>query len=199
MRGETGEIVGLRGVTLDISERMQAEEAKNNLALIVESSDDAIWSKNLTGIITSWNPGAEHMYGYAASEIIGQQVTTLAPADLKKEIADIIEKIQRGESVDHLETARLTKDGRRIDVSITVSPIRDEHRKIVGAATIARDITARKKAEAEAIQQREELAHLSRVTMLGELSGSLAHELNQPLTAIQQRPGSSTFHGARRR
>ena len=184
MHDETGGIVGLRGVTLDISERMQAEEVKNNLVAIVESSDDAILSKTLDGTITTWNAGAEKMYGYPASEIVGQHVTTLVPADLKKEVAGILEQIQRGESVDHLETVRVTKDGRRIDVSLTISPIRDEHMVIVGASTIARDITGRKKAEAEAREQRAELAHLSRVTMLGELSGSLAHELNQPLGAI---------------
>ena len=184
MRDETGGIVGLRGVTLDISERMQAEEVKNNLVAIVESSDDAILSKTLDGTITTWNAGAERMYGYPASEIVGQHVTTLVPADLKKEVAGILEQIERGESVDHLETVRVTRDGRRLDVSLTISPIRDEHMVIVGASTIARDITARKKAEAEAREQRAELAHLSRVTMLGELSGSLAHELNQPLGAI---------------
>jgi PAS domain S-box-containing protein len=166
------------------SRRQLAEEENEKLAAIVESSDDAIWSKNLEGTITSWNRGAESLYGYTASEIIGKQVTTLAPADQREEIAGILEKIGRGESVDHLETVRLTKDGRRIDVSLTVSPIKDANKRFVGAATIARDITASKKAEAEATEQRAELAHLSRVTMLGELSGSLAHELNQPLTAI---------------
>ena len=141
-------------------------------------------SETLDGTITSWNGGAEKTFGYPASEIVGQHVTTLVPADLKKEVAGILEQIRGGESVDHLETVRVARDGRRIDVSLTVSPIRDEHRMIVGASTIARDITARNKAEAKAIEQRAELAHLSRVTMLGELSGSLAHELNQPLTAI---------------
>jgi len=174
----------IAGLLISRSRRRLAEEENEKLAAIVESSDDAIWSKSLEGTVTSWNRGAERLYGYSASEIIGQPVSTLAPADQQEEIAEIMKKIGRGESVDHLETVRLTKDGRRIDVSLTVSPIKDAHRKFVGAATIARDMTASKKAEAEAIEQRAELAHLSRVTMLGELSGSLAHELNQPLTAI---------------
>ncbi len=172
------------GLLINHSRRRRAEEAKDKLAAIVESSDDAIWSKNLEGTITSWNPGAEKMFGYTAREIVGQHVSTLVPADLKKEVAGILEQIQRGASVDHLETARVTRDGRRIDVSLTISPIKNEHGMIIGASTITRDITTRKKSQAEAMEQRAELAHLSRVTMLGELSGSLAHELNQPLTAI---------------
>jgi PAS domain S-box-containing protein len=161
-----------------------AEGAKDKLAAIVESSDDAILSETLEGTITSWNAGAERTYGYSAKEIMGQHMMTLAPTDLKNEVAAILEKIGRGESVDHLETTRVTKDGRRIDVSLTISPIRDEQKKIVGSSTIARDITDQKKAQAEALEQQSELAHLSRVTILGELSGSIAHELNQPLAAI---------------
>ena len=172
------------GLLISRIRRRRAEEAKDKLAAIVESSDDAILSKTPEGIITSWNAGAEKMYGYTASEIVGQHVTTLAPAELKAEVAGILEQIQRGENVDHLETVRVTKDGRRIDVSLTISPIKNEDMFVIGASTIARDITARKKAEAEALEQRAELVHLSRVTMLGELSGSLAHELNQPLGAI---------------
>jgi two-component system sensor kinase FixL len=179
-----GKPIFLRGVSMDLSKRKQAEETRKNLAAIVESSDDAILSKTLEGKITSWNAGAEKVYGYSASEIVGQNVSTLAPTDLKEEVTGILERLKRGESVDHLETARMTKDGRQIDVSLTISPIRDERGTIIAASTIARDITARKRAEFEALQQRSELARLSRVTMLGQLSGSLAHELNQPLGAI---------------
>ena len=166
------------------AKRRQAEEAKNKLAAIVETSDDAILSETLEGIIISWNAGAEKIYGFSANEIVGQHVSTLAPPELKGEVQGILERLSRGESVDHLETQRVSKEGMRIDVSLTVSPIRNERGIIIGASTIARDITARKKAEVEELQHRTELAHLSRVTMLGELSGSLAHELNQPLTAI---------------
>lgn len=166
------------------AKRRQAEEAKSNLAAIVETSDDAILSKTLEGTITSWNAGAEKIYGYTANEIVGQHVSTLAPPELKGEVQGILERLSRGESVDHLETKRVSKEGMRIDVSLTISPIKNERGMVIGASTIARDITARKKSEVEELQHRTELAHLSRVTMLGELSGSLAHELNQPLTAI---------------
>ena len=179
-----GKPVRMLGVNRDVTERKQAEEAKNNLAAIVESSDDAILSKTLGGMITSWNAGAERMYGYTASEIVGQHVSILAPDDLKPESSHILERIKQGENMDHLETARVTRDGRRIDVSLTISAIKNEHGAIIGASTIARDITERKRAERVALQQRIELAHLSRVTMVGELSSSLAHELNQPLGAI---------------
>ncbi|HZI86091.1 MAG TPA: ABC transporter substrate binding protein, partial [Pyrinomonadaceae bacterium] len=176
--------VGIGWLLFTRAKRRQAEEAKNNLAAIVETSDDAILSNTLEGIIISWNAGAEKIYGYSASEIVGQPVWTLAPPELKGEVEGILERLGRGEIVDHLETQRVSKEGMRIDVSLTISPIRNERSIIIGASTIARDITARKKAEVEGLQHREELAHLSRVTMLGELSGSLAHELNQPLTAI---------------
>src|SRR6266508_4194929 len=128
------------------AERRQAEEAKSNMAAIVESSSDAILSKRLEGTIISWNAGAEKIYGYAASEMVGQHVSTLAPVDRKEEVPEILERIRRGESVDHLGTVRVTKDGRRIDVSLTISPIMDERGMIIGASTIARDITDRKRA-----------------------------------------------------
>ena len=154
MRDETGVIVVPARCHAGHQRAHASRGSKENLAAIVESSDDAIWSKDLEGTITSWNRGAEILYGYAASEIIGQPVTTLAPADLRKKWPGFWKRFGRGESVDHLETVRVTKDGRRIDVSLTVSPIKDAHGRIVGAATIARDITARNKAEAEAIEQR---------------------------------------------
>ena len=166
------------------AKRKQAEEAKDKLAAIVETSDDAILSETLEGLIISWNGGAEKIYGYSANDILGRHVSVLAPPELKGEVQGILERLRRGGSVDHLETQRVSKEGMRIDVSLTISPITNERGTIIGASTIARDITVRKKAEVEELQHRTELAHLSRVTMLGELSGSLAHELNQPLTAI---------------
>jgi PAS domain S-box-containing protein len=176
--------LGIGWLLFTRAKRRQAEEAKDKLAAIVETSDDAILSKTLEGTIISWNAGAEKIYGYSANEIVGQHVSTLAPPELKGEVEGILERLSRGEGVDHLETQRVSKEGMRIDVSLTISPIKNERGIIIGASTIARDITVRKKAEVEELQHREELAHLSRVTMLGELSGSLAHELNQPLTAI---------------
>ena len=134
--------------------RRIATEARRHLAAIVESSDDAILSKTLDGQILSWNSGAELMYGYSAEEIIGQSVTKLMPADSTEELSAILEDIKSGENVDHLETTRVTRDGRRIDVSLRVSALKDERGRIVGASSIARDITERKQAE-EALRQSE--------------------------------------------
>jgi len=123
----------------------------SRLAAIVESSDDAIIGKDLSGIITSWNRGAERIYGYAAEEAIGRSVSILVPSSHADEILSILENIRRGERVDHYETVRVTKGGRRINIALTVSPIRDSTGTIIGASTISRDITRRKKYE-ETIQ-----------------------------------------------
>ncbi|MBO0790942.1 MAG: PAS domain S-box protein [Ktedonobacteraceae bacterium] len=146
-----------------------AEEASLYLAAIVSSSDDAILSKDLNGMITSWNTAAERMYGYRAQEMIGQPVTRLFPPDRQEEFAHIMERIRRGERVDHYETIRVCKDGSCLTVSVTVSPIKDRAGTIIGASAIARDISAQKALE----QQRE--AFVSLVT----------HELKTPLTALQ--------------
>src|SRR5215211_1774986 len=136
----------------DITERKQGEQASSRLAAIVESSDDAILSKTLDGIVTSWNRGAQEIYGYSMEEIVGKPISVLAPPDRYNEISDILEKVRRGEHIDHYETVRLKKDGDRINVSITVSPITDSVGNVVGASTIARDITERKRAEEEVEQ-----------------------------------------------
>ena len=137
----------IQGVGFDVSELKRAEEANALLAAIVESSDDAIIGKTLDGLIVSWNPGAEKIYGYAADEIIGQHISVLFPSDRPAEVAYIIETIRQGERVAQDEAVHVTKDGRRIDVSLTISPIRDVDGKLLGASTIARDITERKEAE----------------------------------------------------
>ncbi|HEU4343218.1 MAG TPA: PAS domain S-box protein [Candidatus Binatia bacterium] len=133
----------------DFVERKRAEEAKARLAAIVESSDDAIVSKGLDGIITSWNHGAERLFGYTAQEAIGQPVTMLMPPERFDEEPGILERIRRGESIEHYETVRRRKDGTLLDISLTVSPITDAQGRILGASKIARDITGRKKAEEE--------------------------------------------------
>src|SRR5689334_6163013 len=124
--------------------------AARHLAQVVESSDDAIVSKDLSSIIISWNPAAEKIFGYTADEAVGQSIRILIPQHLQSEEDDVLAKIRAGEKVDHYETIRQHKDGHIINVSLTVSPIRDEAGTIIGASKIARDITERARLEAEA-------------------------------------------------
>ncbi len=138
-----------------MTESRRAEQERARLAAIVQSSDDAIIGKTLDGIITSWNPGAQKIYGYSAEEAVGQPVFMLAPPEVSDEIPAILQRVRSGEVVAHRETVRLTKDGRRIDVSLTVSPIRGSEGEIIGASTIARNITERKRAEEAAFEVRE--------------------------------------------
>jgi PAS domain S-box-containing protein len=144
-----------RRLEREIAEHKRAEEMRERLAAVVESSDDAILSKNLEGTITSWNLGAEKVFGYSAEEAVGKPMLMLLPAERGNEESDILARIRRGESVDHFETIRIRKDGKRIDVSVTISPIRDSSGAIVGASKIARDITERKQAE-ERLRESEE-------------------------------------------
>jgi two-component system sensor kinase FixL len=177
----------------DLIERKPAEEQRGRLAAIVESSDDAIVSKNLNGVILSWNAGAETLFGYKAQEAIGQPITMLIPPDHADEEPGILERIRRGERVEHYDTVRRRKDGTLVDISLTVSPVFDEHGRIIAASKIARDITERKRMEderrdfavARALRDKEaELARVTRALTVGELATSIAHEVNQPLAAI---------------
>ena len=133
-----------RVVVMDLTERLEAEVASAKLAAIVTSSSDAIISKDLDGVVTSWNAGAERIFGYSASEMVGRPIARLIPSDRLREEAQILSRLRKGESVDGLETLRVAKNGRRLEVSITVSPIRFASGKIVGASKIARDITERR-------------------------------------------------------
>jgi len=144
---ENGVPVGVQGTARDITERQLAEEARAQLALIVESSHDAIIGKTLDGTIVSWNSGAAKIYGYLAEEVIGRSVNLLIPPERRDELPRIMEILRRGESIKNYETTRRTKGGNVIDVSLTISPIRDSLQNLVGAATIARDITSSKQAE----------------------------------------------------
>jgi len=146
-RDADGRIAGGINMLVDITDRKQAEEAHARLAAIVESSDDAIISKTLDGVITSWNAGAEKLLGHQAEEIVGQSITTIIPPDHQGEEKEILKRLRRDERVDHFETVRMTKDGRRVEVSLSVSPIRDATGRIIGASKIARDITRHKQAE----------------------------------------------------
>jgi PAS domain S-box-containing protein len=150
-----GEIVGVYGIAKDITERRRTEQAHARLAAIVQSSEDAIISRTRDGIITSWNKGAEKLYGYTAEEVIGRSGSFLYPPEHPQEMSEILEKIQRGESLDHHETVRMAKSGRRVCVSLSVSPIRDASGNAIGDSGIARDITEQKQAE-EALSESEE-------------------------------------------
>jgi PAS domain S-box-containing protein len=157
---EPGGLLGAVNVLVDITERKQVETMRQHLAAIIESSDDAIIGKTLEGIITSWNRGAQRLYGYTAEEVVGKTVSILTPPDLTDEFPRILERLRRGEPLDHYETQRLCKDGTRLDVSLTISPIRDASGRLIGASKIARDITERKRAE-RALKESEERLRLA--------------------------------------
>ncbi len=139
-----------------MSEPKQAEEITGLLAAIVASSDDAIISKNLDGFITSWNKSAERIFGYAPEEAIGQHITLIIPPERHSEELDILARVRRGERVDHFQTVRRRKDGSSVDVSLTISPVRDSSGRVIGASKVARDITAQKQAE-QALRESEQL------------------------------------------
>ncbi len=147
MKDESGIILGTVLVFRDVSERKLADQTHGLLAAIVESSQDAIVSKTLNGIVRSWNAGAERLFGYTAAEAVGQSITLIIPPDRLDEERRILEKLCRGERIEHFETVRKAKDGQLLDISLTVSPVRDNEGNIVGASKVARDITQAKKAE----------------------------------------------------
>jgi PAS domain S-box-containing protein len=180
----SGDLVQFVGSSTDITERKRAEQATRLLAAIVESSHDAIVSKSLNGVITSWNKGAERLFGYAAEEAVGQNITLIIPPERRHEERTIVEQLARGERVDHFETVRMRKDGSLLDVSLTISPMKDASGRVVGASKLARDITERKRAEEALRQAQTDLAHASRLTTMGEFTASLAHEVKQPIAAV---------------
>jgi PAS domain S-box-containing protein len=157
-----GDIVGAINCFQDVTERKRAEDAALRLAAIVESSDDAIVGKDLDGVITSWNAAAERIFGYAAEEIIGQPIMVLVPPDHQKEEEAIIERIRRGQRVEPFETVRQRKHGSLIDVSLTISPVKSAQGKIIGASKIARDITDRKRSDAQIVNLAHEAEHRTR-------------------------------------
>jgi PAS domain S-box-containing protein len=183
VRNISGDLLEYVGTSIDVTERKRGEQATRLLAAVVESSHDAIVSKNLDGIITSWNTGAERLFGYAAEEAVGQNITLIIPPDRRDEERAIVEQLTRDERVDHFETVRMRKDGSLLDVALTISPMKDAAGRIVGASKLARDITERKRAEEALRQAQADLAHMSRVTTMGELTASLAHEIRQPISA----------------
>jgi PAS domain S-box-containing protein len=177
IRDKDGTIVGVVNFFHDITERKQAERTASSLAAIVDSSDDAIISKNLDGTITTWNSGAARIFGYTAEEAIGRQITMLIPPDRLDEEATILDRLKRGERVDHFETVRLRKDGIALDISLTISPVRDRNGRIVGASKVARDITERKRAQEELRISEERLRALA--AGLENQVGVRTHQLEQ--------------------
>jgi PAS domain S-box-containing protein len=171
-----GNVIGGVNMLVDITERKEAEIASAFRASVVESSDDAIITKNLDGMITSWNAAAERMFGYCAEEAIGRPITMLIPQDRLDEEPTIIDRLKRGERIEHFETRRVRKDGSLLDISLTISPVKSVDGRVIGASKIARDITERKRAE-EALRDADRRKN--------EFLAMLAHELRNPLAPIR--------------
>ena len=175
IRDAAGNVVGAVLVFRDVHERLQAIEAHARLAAIVESSQDIIISKSLDGIIQSWNPEAERVFGYTAEEAIGQPITLIIPPDRADEEHSIMERLRRGERVEHFETVRQARGGRLVDLSVAISPVRNADGDVIGASKVARDITERKKTE-EALRNADRRKD--------EFLAVLAHELRNPLAPL---------------
>ena len=152
-----GKVTGAVNMLVDITDNKTIEESNGHFAAIVESSDDAIISKTLESIVTSWNNSAERIFGYTAQEMIGVSITKIVPPDRLDEEPQILECLKRGERIDHFETKRLTKDGRLLDISLCISPVKNSKGVIIGASKIARDITAQKRAEQQIRESEERL------------------------------------------
>jgi len=173
---EKGRFVHSRCIMFDVTEQKREEETRSLLAAIVAASDDAIVSKTLEGIILSWNEGAQRLFGYTPAEAVGQSINLIIPSNLREEERQILQRLRQGERIDHFETIRVAKDGRLLDISLTVSPVRDDSGRVIGASKVARDISERKRSEAalrDADRRKDEFL------------ATLAHELRNPLAPIR--------------
>ncbi|HWR16229.1 MAG TPA: PAS domain S-box protein [Terriglobales bacterium] len=172
-----GRIVGASKIARDITERKRSDEIRLRLAAIVDSSEDAIISKDLNGIVRSWNPAATRMFGWQPEEIIGKSILALIPEFLHDEEVEILQQLRNGRHIEHYETKRLHRSGRLLDVSLTVSPMKDLNGRVIGASKIARDISDRKRMQ-QALIDSEKLA------ATGRMAAAIAHEINNPLEAV---------------
>jgi two-component system sensor kinase FixL len=161
------------------------------LASIVESSQDAVIGKTLDGVVTSWNKAAEEIFGYLQQEILGRPIVLLFPPELTAEESMILQQVRSGERIAHYETVRLHKNGARLDVSLSVSPIRDRAGHVIGASKIVRDITEQKAMRLRLADVQSQLLHVSRLNDMGQLASAFAHELNQPLSAVSAYVGGT--------
>src|SRR5258708_6369069 len=180
---------GISIYSVDITGEKEQAAARTRLAAIVESSQDAIIGKDLNGFVTSWNQGAEQIFGYSEGEMLGKSISVLATPGRAEEISRTLERIQRGEGVDHYETVRLTKDGRLLDVSLTISPIKDGEGRVIGASKIARDIT-KQKADQLALRDSE-----ARLNIALEAGGMGAWEWNMEQSRVTWSPQLEAIHG----
>ena len=179
-----GRVTGAVNILIDITDRHQAAQTAQLLAAIVESSDDAILAKDLDGIITAWNTGARRLFGYAAQEVVGKPITILIPLDRQHEEPLILERIRAGEHIDRLETVRRRKDGSLVEVSLSVSPVRDADGRIVGASKIVRDITEQRRAEERQAMLLREMSH--RVKNLFTLAGAVVTLSRRSAASVEQ-------------
>lgn len=205
LRGEAGQVVGAVDMLVDITDLRASEQSRSLLAQIVDSTDDAVISKSLDGIVTWCNRGAEQLFGYTAKELIGKPGRVLIPQELWADEAALLAKIKAGKHVQHYETRRLRKDGTLVEVSISLSPVRDAAGTIIGASKIARDITERRKADQELMRHREKLEHLvqeravelreshdklrqaDRLASIGTLAAGLGHDMGNLLLPMRMR------------